>query len=325
MTLKVAAATVGGFEAVTVDNDVLALTLVPALGGKLASLRDQRTGREWLWRHPRLPYQLVPHGSSYVALADTGGWDECFPTVAACAYPSAPWAGAALQDHGELWSQTAALEVETTPAAVTLRTRWQGVALPYTFERALTVAAGSATVRLAYACRNHAGAPMAVIWSAHPLLAIAPGMQLKVPSTARFNCWATVPGGLLPAQQGLTFPLTAGGHDLSTLPPASAALALKLWSDPLPAQAGWAALAAPDGELRFSWDPAELPQMAFWLNLGAWAYDGGEPYYNLGLEPCFGAQDSLAEAVEVHRLHATLPPGGEKTWALTVTLSTSTA
>ena len=77
-----------GFDSVHVHTGVMELTLVPELGGKINSLRDARSGREWLWRHPRFKYKRVPHGSSYVNEADTGGWDECFPSVAACSYPS---------------------------------------------------------------------------------------------------------------------------------------------------------------------------------------------------------------------------------------------
>src|SRR5204862_453084 len=152
-----------------VNTGALSLCLIPALGGKINSLRDLRTGREWLWRNPRLPYRRAEPESAYVAVADTGGWDECFPTVAPCAYPSAPWAGAAVP--------------------------------------------------------------------------------------------------------------------------------VKLWSAPLAEGQGWATVQASDGALHMRWDPALLPQVGFWLNLGAWSGDGGAPYYNLGLEPCLGAQDSLAEAV----------------------------
>ncbi|RPH61827.1 MAG: DUF5107 domain-containing protein, partial [Chloroflexi bacterium] len=85
--------TIDGFETIQVRTGLLELSIVPGLGGKINSLRDVRTGREWLWRNPRLPYKRLPHGSSYVAEADTGGWDECFPSVSACEYPSAPWSG----------------------------------------------------------------------------------------------------------------------------------------------------------------------------------------------------------------------------------------
>src|SRR5262245_34070136 len=96
-----------GFDGIHVHTGLIELTLIPELGGKVSSLRDTRNGREWLWRHPRYEYKRVPHGSSYITEADTGGWDECFPSVAQCQYPSAPWQGVPIQDHGELWSQTA--------------------------------------------------------------------------------------------------------------------------------------------------------------------------------------------------------------------------
>jgi galactose mutarotase-like enzyme len=310
-----------GFEVVRVETGPIGLALIPALGGKIASLRDNRSGREWLWRHPRLPYQQEGPDASYVERADTGGWDECFPTVAPCAYPSAPWAETALPDHGELWSQATVVDVHQDASRVTLRTRWQGRALPYTFERTVTAPANGTGLRVDYAVTNEAQAPLQFIWSLHPLLRIEPGMRLSLPPSARYHRWASMPAGAVDEDSGLRFPLVAGGHDLSTLPDRMAGIALKLWSDPLPAGDGWAALQASDGELRLRWDTALLPQVGFWMNLGAWSGDGGEPYYNLGLEPCIGAQDSLAEAVTRHNLFATLAPGATRTWWLELELS----
>lgn len=306
-----------GFAAITVDTGPLTLTLIPALGGKIASLRDTRSGREWLWRHPRLPYRRLPHGSSYMP-ADTGGWDECFPSVSACTYPTAPWEGAAIQDHGELWSQSAECQAVERADSISLVTRWRGVALPYVLTRTLTLNAGSAGVRVEYLATNPASAPIDFVWCVHPLIAIEPGMRLETPAAARFHCNGTTPADALPTARDLTFPLTLtkpGGVtvDLSTLPGPEAAVAIKLWSAPL--TEGWARMRAADGALRMRWDPADLPQLALWINLGAWAGDGGAPYYNLGLEPCIGAQDSLEDAVRIFRCFATLPPGGQRAWA----------
>ena len=72
------------------------------------------------------------------------------------------------------------------------------------------------------------------------------------------------------------------------LPDRTAAVALKLWSDPLGAGQGWAALHAGDGALRLRWDPALLPQVGFWMNLGAWSGDEGAPYYNLASSRAWG-------------------------------------
>jgi hypothetical protein len=314
---------IDGFAATQLDTGPLALAIIPELGGKISSLRDTRSGREWLWRHPRMAYRRVPHGSSYVAAADTGGWDECFPSVSACAYPSPPWAGVPVQDHGELWSQTAATAIDADDGVVSIHQRWHGIMLPYVFERSIRLAAGSARLGIEYRLRSAADEPLDWIWSAHPLIAIEPGMELRLPPSARFNSPGTLTGGLAGPHSGLSFPLTlraAGGDvDLSRLPERDVGVSIKLWSDPL--DAGWASLRAADGALHMRWDVAELPQVAVWLNLGAHAFDGGEPYFNMGLEPCIGAQDSLADAVDEYRRFAQLPPHGARTWRLEVELT----
>ena len=314
-----------GFESIHVHTGKIELSIMPELGGKISSLRDVRTGREWLWRHPRLAYKRVPHGSSYVTEADTGGWDECFPSVAACEYPSAPWQGTAIQDHGDLWSQAAEFELEERTESVALRTRLQGQSLPYTFTRIVTLTANSARLCADYVVTSNSDQPVNFVWCIHPLLAIEPGMELRLPASARFNVAGSVPFGLLPTDLVLDYPFVAAGLNLPSLPETCAGLAVKIWSDPLQTDAGWAALRAHDGELTMRWDVLRLPQVAVWMNFGAWAGDGGAPYYNLGLEPCIGAQDSLAEAVTQYNLFASLPPRAEKSWWLEMELSVDPA
>jgi len=86
--------TVSGFPAIALRSPEIEVVVVPALGMKLTNLRRLR-GREWLWRNEQIPLRLPGSGTSYVETADSGGWDECFPTVG----PSLD-----LPDHGELWS-----------------------------------------------------------------------------------------------------------------------------------------------------------------------------------------------------------------------------
>ncbi len=310
-----------GFDSIHVHTGVVELIFIPELGGKISSLRDTRTGREWLWRHPRLPYKRVSHGSSYVREADTGGWDECFPSVSACEYPSAPWQGAAIQDHGELWSQSPVFEIEEHAGSAAIRTTWQGNALPYTFTRTIHLAAGSACLRVDYGVMSQSDQPINFVWCIHPLLAIEPGMELRLPPAARFNVAGSFPSDLLSSNIVSGYPFSASGLDLPRLPARDAGISLKIWSDPLRADAAWAALAARDGELRMRWDASLLPQLAVWMNLGAWAGDGGTPYFNLGLEPCIGAQDSLADAVTQYGVYASLAPRESKAWWLEIDLS----
>ena len=59
----------------------------------MSQLFDLRREREWLFENPLLSYRLPEYGASYVRDFDAGGFDECFPTVGECYYPTAPWHG----------------------------------------------------------------------------------------------------------------------------------------------------------------------------------------------------------------------------------------
>ncbi len=192
--VRVTETTVAGFAALAIENEALGYMIVPALGAKLVSLRDRRVGHEWLWRNPRLPLRRVGRDASYVA-ADTGGWDECFPSVSPCAYPLDPWRGAAIPDHGELWAQEAAVTVEhDATGGVAIRAAWTGVSLPYTFVRTLTLAPDGATLRAAYAVRNDADHDLACIWSARPLIPLTAGLRLELPAGAMMHVNAGTQG-----------------------------------------------------------------------------------------------------------------------------------
>ena len=47
--ITVTSTQVQGSYAISVHTGALALTVVPMLGAKISSIRDLRTGREWLW------------------------------------------------------------------------------------------------------------------------------------------------------------------------------------------------------------------------------------------------------------------------------------
>lgn len=318
MTLP--AISVQGFSALRLANEKLELLVIPELGCKIASLRDLRCGREWLWTSGELLYARHPYGTAYVAKADTGGWDECFPTVAACRDPQT---GLEWPDHGELWNQVWEHQLEHDSNEMSLHTEALGVQKPYIFRRTLRLLQDEAALELHYRVLNTGDVPFEYIWSAHPLFALEPGMRLKFPDSARFHLYYKPDSTVIQGFEPWRWPLEVGGAegtvlDLSRLPGAGAKVAFKLWSEPL--SEGWAELQVQDGRLRFEFDPTQIPQLGLWLNLGGWSGAGGNPYYNLALEPCIGAQDSLFEAVQKYGLYRTLEPGEEASWNLTVRL-----
>jgi galactose mutarotase-like enzyme len=315
------------FHTIEANNGLIAIGVLPELGAKIVSLRDLRTGREWLRTSDRLPMVRQPYGVSYIENADTGGWDECFPTVAACHYPLRPYLGCPLPDHGDLWAQAWSSRVERGADRIEIVTSCLAIAVPCAFSRTLILREGAAQLEMRYEVHNHGSDQVAFIWSAHPLLRIEPGMALEFPTSARFNVYSATARTNLPQRHGLHWPMPVrrDGHDIriDPLPGPDADVAFKIWSEPL--AEGWTRLIANDGALCMRFDVGEIPQVALWLNAGGWSGIGGKPYYNIALEPCMGAQDSLAEAVTLHRQFAILQAAETRRWTLAVDLETRRA
>jgi hypothetical protein len=253
---------------------------VPELGGKVASLVSRATGREWLWRNPHLPYRTAAPGDSYVALHDTGGIDECFPNVAP---------GESLADHGELWSQAWAVEAHDAQR-VTLRARGAG----WRFGRTLGLAPDAARIELDYALESLGDRELPFVWCLHALFALEPGMQVELPGATPLR----VPDPRAPGFE----------------PSAS-----KTFAGPL--SRGEATLRSADGRegLRLRFDPAVIPFVGLWLNFARWSGAGGEPYFNLGIEPSIGDRDSLDEA-RARGTAGRLAPGARLTWSVALEL-----
>jgi galactose mutarotase-like enzyme len=258
------------------------VTVLPAWGGKIATLFDRRRKRQWLHDNIFLPYQQPQHGADYVGAFDVGGFDDCFPSVAACRYPAPPWQDVSIPDHGDVWSLPWLAEVGVDAITMTV----SGIHVPYVLSK--TVRLVKNKLHIDYSASNLTPYPMPFVWSSHPLLGLRPGMQIHLPaSEMRENG----------TNRRVAWPID-DGIDLSVAPPPDAGMAMKLFSPPL--EKGWVEVVDPhDGaELHFAFDPALVPTVGLWLNYGGWAgVPGVEPYYNVGVEPCIGSADSLVEAV----------------------------
>jgi galactose mutarotase-like enzyme len=305
-----------GLPALMLASARLRVVVLPDLGGKLASIFDLERGREWLSINPWLPWRLPPPGASFVRQFDLGGWDECFPNVAPGPYPAPPWQGRPLPDHGELWAQP--WRVVEQGARLVLRT--EGSILPYRFERTLTL--GGDTLLFDYQLENQADDPLHYLWSSHPLLAIRTGMHIKLPPETPVRLWGQ--SDLGPSGWKLSWPTAVVNDklvDLSQVPAPTAGWAAKLFAGPLPA--GWAELHDPhDGAtLHFAFDPTAVPFIGLWCNYGGWSGSASPPLYNLGFEPCRGAPDDLAVALDDWQTAATLAPHSTDRWSLRVTVA----
>jgi hypothetical protein len=111
-------------------NDSLSVEVVPEIGGKIVSLRNIVTGREWMWRL-RLDAPLFRNEPTDLFDASPLiGADECLPTIARFR-----WNDLDLPDHGNRAAECAyrfALRICSEPpytnravfSAFTGRFRW---------------------------------------------------------------------------------------------------------------------------------------------------------------------------------------------------------
>jgi galactose mutarotase-like enzyme len=310
---------VAGLPAIALREDELEAVVVPTAGMRITNLRRPR-GREWLWRSDQIPLARPTPGRSYVETADSGGWDECFPTVAPSPLPGAPAGTPDLPDHGELWAATWRSSVYEHAGGTTLSASATGQLLPYEFHRDLTVVPGEPVLRLSYRLRHLGDRPFPWIWSAHPLLNVQPGSVLELPSMRQVRLDAVHGRGDLARNDIVSWPAGIGGAAERFSFPEEGGWAVKCFGDV--GESGRMTLTDPRaGErLTIQVSPAAVPQVGLWINCRGWAPPRRTPYYNLGLEPCIGAPDSLADAVTEWGLARTLAPGEELSWALEVRL-----
>ncbi|MDQ6421664.1 hypothetical protein RB620_19750 [Paenibacillus sp. LHD-117] len=305
-----------GFAAWTLESSRLSVTIVPELGSKIVSLRNKETGREWLWSSGK-PLGNQGYASSF-GDGDESGWDEMFPGINACSYPNGPWRGAAVPDHGEVWT----LPWDAAAQDGSLRCSVEGRQFPYRLEKVISLASEN-TLRIDYEVTNDSDAPFSFLWAAHPLLRAEAGMKLRVPDGLKTIAVAYSAEGRLgefgatrtwprPDRQGAS-PHAGGSVDLSVVEPNGGRYAEKYYfADEL--AEGWAEVCVPDTDeaIAFRFPPEQVPYLAVWANYGGY---GG--HYHLAIEPATGMLDDLAYAMREGKA-ATVAPRGKYRWHMEV-------
>jgi galactose mutarotase-like enzyme len=281
------------------ENALIRVEIVPALGGKIISLYSKRTSTEWL-----LP-PLRPHAEATTTGGfedwDGGGFDECLPTVAAT--DTAP-------DHGEVWRH--AWHEETADGSVLLRTTALGGAVG--FERRAHL--DGANLLLDYAVENRSQTPQSLIYCAHPLLRVEQGDCILPPAEVRDVVVEGSAGDRL-GRRGdrIAWPEPRAGDDLSVVGPPDGLRADKVFAGPV--TDGWCALVRPslDEGVELIFSSEVLPYLGLWICRAAWPDSGAKKQYTVAFEPTGSPHDSLADA-ERDGTAWLLAPGERREWRL---------
>jgi hypothetical protein len=274
-----------GFEVYVLNNDEVELAVVPELGAKIVSLKNLRTGREWMW-HPPGGLKLFRNrpGDDF-SQSPLAGADECLPTISPCS-----WQGRALPDHGELWNTPWSVDPEAWAGGI-LKTRTRLKISPFEFERTIELLADE--IQITYQLKNRGAVSEYFLWAIHPLLRLQPGDQLNLPASTRAllngEAWIDAVGSAVPEKN-----------------------CAKVFAAPV--SEGFVAINNPaTGEhLEFEWDPLENNTLGLWLTRGGW-----HGHHHFALEPMNADTDSLVEAVE-RRCSGVVGASGTANWRLSI-------
>ena len=283
-----------GFDIHTLKNDAVSISAAPELGGRIVSLRDRLSRREWLdgWMPAGKRRIWHPTDPADFETGPGAGIDECLPTVLPCGI-----ANRHLPDHGELWNQAPEFTVDSQAGFFC---RWNLKSLPLAFERRISLVKNE--VRFDYRIENLAGAGTPFLWAWHPLFAWKRGDQIR--STEK-TCLS--PGG----EALHPWP----GNDLSRAYfPKGKTPAAKVFLGPL--FKGRAEILAANGaRLSLNWPSALFPYAGIWITRGFW-----KGLHHWAIEPTNAPVDRLSEIREPTSL-SLLAPRETREWTLTVKLS----
>lgn len=300
-----------GIAAVTIENEVLQLTVLPELGAKIASLIYKPQNFEVFFQPADNEYRLSSYAANF-ADYDTAGADEMYPTIDACTYPYEGYTGTSLPDHGDLWSIP--WRVLTTDKQ--LLAQVSGPSLPYEFTRRITLVNNQ--VHLQYQLKNCGDIPLYGIWAFHGLTACDESSQIILPGTDRV---VNVHNSDLlgPAGTKHSFPeavsLAGDTCRIDRIRPRASNTTAKFYIDGKNRR-GKAALTLNHNRLLYQLlFPADcIPYLGVWVNQG-----GFKGEYNCALEPTNGFYDSLVTTQQLGSL-APVAPGNVLAWYLIINL-----
>lgn len=303
-----------GTDSVTVENDALKVTFLPTIGGKMASLIDKKTKREYLWQEPGEKLDRPEYDTLFEKWG-MFGFDEMFPTISECYYEEKPWQGIRLPDHGEVWS----LPWEYDIHADHLHMWVYGVRFPYRLDKWVRFA-DPLIIRIDYNAANLSSFDFKFIWAAHPLFNVEPGTRIILPKSVE-SIMNTNGGRERLGDFGQIHPwprtktTTGEEYEIDRVYPDIGTHYEKYYVlDEL--NEGWAALQNPQTKdvLALSFPPDKVPYLGLWVNEG-----GYYNQYNVALEPCTGAFDRVDMASRFDKV-SVVPAKGSYTWHLGLTI-----
>ncbi|MEW6196351.1 MAG: DUF5107 domain-containing protein [Bacteroidota bacterium] len=287
---------VDNFEQISLENDFIKVIFLPQIGGKMIKLINKKTGTNFLLepQNDSKKYRPAYHGAPFDQY-DTSGFDECFPTIEACAITTESGSKISFPDHGQLWSK--AWQYQITEDETLIRTA-KGVNWNYAFSKKVHLEENRFIID--YVIENFEDESLPYIWSAHPLLNVETGDEIYLSDEIDqvILNWSS-DEKLGKAGDLLSWPMVDGKNDFSTVHDINFAKAVKIFSNKLN-EFGWCAFHKVRNKesLLISFDTVKIPYLGIWLTYGGWPTGNRPKHLTVALEPTNACCDSLEKAIE---------------------------
>ena len=289
-----------GVRSIHLENQNMAVCVLPDLGGKIWSILDKRTGQEWLWQNPLATLLPVPFGSSYDDHW-AGGWDDLFPNDAACQFD-----GLDLPDHGEWWCQPWKTEIlERSKDKTVLHLCMNGKASPTLSEKWVRLDENASSLKIRYRIQNLSHDKFRFLLKLHPAMAIQPWHRIELPGgdvepvDLEFST-------LLGSNATFSWPIgqnrQGSSVDLSMIHPKESKhrefVYVRNVSD------GWCGIHDPRSQSRFRlfFPKSIFPHVWLFMTYGGW-----RDHYTVVLEPCTNIPKDLYLATRSSQCGELLP------------------
>ena len=310
------------------------VTILPALGGRIRDLT--LGGRQWLWHNPDRPFTAAAEDASLGESVGSGGFDECFPTVAACTLPS--WVegakGARIGERGALWRQRCDVAIATEEHGHSASCTWQIAPLSFEFKRRITVRPDG-MLDLSYAATNTGGTRLPFLWAAHPVFPLTASTRILLPEGAQTRVWMSDAAPFAKVDAAYAWPRVTGrvkngerAVDVSRPAAIGARFACTIFVA-LPRTETSLTIVEGRHALELRVHGRELSHAGVWINRGVLApterkrpllrLRRARTYSTITLAPCLGAPESLADALsEPWETARWIEPGATARWAMTL-------
>ncbi|BCY18200.1 hypothetical protein hrd7_20490 [Leptolinea sp. HRD-7] len=301
-------------DAIRMESQSIAVTMLPGSGAKIQSIFDKKAGKEILFQSYRPDFRMADYGDPF-PWGDMSGFDEVFPTIDECFYPSGPWKGTYIPDHGEVWTLPWDCRIEDER----IKFRVHGIKFPYSLEKTVEFIRDDC-FRMSYRVENLSCFDLYSIWCPHPFFKVdEPTTHVILPPSVKEVISTCGLDNKLGAYGRIhSWPVTnledGTPYDISDVKdPPYPEKCEKFYAVQTPEE-GWCALhnTITGYAVGLSYPVEQLPYLGVWEGI----IDG---MYVTALEPVTGSLDRLDLAVLAGKA-GMIPARGTVEWYLNITL-----